>query len=302
MKEKQFEALRNKLLRGAADFYGKLEGLLKNQEDSTSRKALGNAYDELSKLTDMIGSHPEALAVQRRALVVRRELASRPSADAEAFLDVARSLLSLGNMQKQSGDNAEAMEAYEEARAIQRRLADADPANTRLQSELARSYNNIGTLLSITGEPAQALTAYEQARAFQRKLVEGNPAAIEIQGDLALPASTISAGCSLAWESRLPPHGSVREQALAIQQKLVEDNPSVIQFQSELASSYGDMGWLLLDARATAAKAAPSRRKRRWRSGENWRTKITAVSQFQSAARRQLLPCRQTVHDSREAD
>ena len=41
LKEKQFEALRTKLLRGAARFYGKLEGLLKGQEDSSSRKALG---------------------------------------------------------------------------------------------------------------------------------------------------------------------------------------------------------------------------------------------------------------------
>ena len=33
LKEKQFEGLRAKLLRGAADFYGKLEGLLKDQTD-----------------------------------------------------------------------------------------------------------------------------------------------------------------------------------------------------------------------------------------------------------------------------
>ncbi len=76
MKEKQFEGLRTKLLRGAADFYGKLEGLLKGQTDPKSRAALGKAYDELGELTGKIGNKPEALAVHLKALAVRRELAA----------------------------------------------------------------------------------------------------------------------------------------------------------------------------------------------------------------------------------
>ena len=38
LKEKPFEGLRTKLLRGAADFYGKLEGLLKGQTDRASAR------------------------------------------------------------------------------------------------------------------------------------------------------------------------------------------------------------------------------------------------------------------------
>ena len=41
MKEKQFEGLRTKLLKGAADFYGRLEGLLKSQTDRESRRCAG---------------------------------------------------------------------------------------------------------------------------------------------------------------------------------------------------------------------------------------------------------------------
>jgi hypothetical protein len=37
MREKQFEGLRTNLLRGAADFYGTLEGILKGQTDPMSR-------------------------------------------------------------------------------------------------------------------------------------------------------------------------------------------------------------------------------------------------------------------------
>ena len=92
LKEKQFEGLRTKLLRGAADFYGKLEGSAEGPDGPASRAALGRAYYELGELTDKIGNKPEALAVHRKALAVRRELAQRPGADAEAVLDVVRSL------------------------------------------------------------------------------------------------------------------------------------------------------------------------------------------------------------------
>ena len=71
------------------------------------------------------------------------------------------------------------------------------------------------------------------------------------------------------------------EQALAIQQKLADANPSVTQYKSALASSYGDMGWLLLDA-GNPARAMESQRKalaiRQKLAADN-----PAVTHFQSA-------------------
>ena len=61
LKEKEFEGLRAKLLKGAADFYGRLEGLLKDQTDRASRAALGKAYDELAEFTGKIGDQRSAL-------------------------------------------------------------------------------------------------------------------------------------------------------------------------------------------------------------------------------------------------
>jgi eukaryotic-like serine/threonine-protein kinase len=106
LKEKQFERLRAKLLKGAAGFYGKLEGLLKGQADPTSRAALGRAYFELGDLTRKIGNMAEALAVHRKALAVRRELAAQPSADGGSVLDVARSLLEVGVDLAETGNPA----------------------------------------------------------------------------------------------------------------------------------------------------------------------------------------------------
>ena len=81
MKEKQFDGLRTKLLKGAADFYGRLEVLLKGQTDRESRAALGKAYVDLAELTGKIGDQTAALAVHRKALAVHRALASEPGAD-----------------------------------------------------------------------------------------------------------------------------------------------------------------------------------------------------------------------------
>ena len=68
LKADQFKPLRDKLLRGAAEFYGKLEALLKGQADAPSRAALGRAYFELGELTAKIGDRAAALAVHRKAL------------------------------------------------------------------------------------------------------------------------------------------------------------------------------------------------------------------------------------------
>ena len=74
LKQRQFETLRGKLLRGAADFYGRLEKLLIDRKDQESRAALGRAYEELGELTIDIGNSNEALAVVQKAIQVRQAL------------------------------------------------------------------------------------------------------------------------------------------------------------------------------------------------------------------------------------
>ena len=106
LKEKQFEKLRNKLLQGAANFYGKLESLLEGQTDTASRAALGRALDELGNLTGQIGNKSEALAVHQKALATHRELALRVDAGVDAQLDVAQSLIAAGRLREETGDPA----------------------------------------------------------------------------------------------------------------------------------------------------------------------------------------------------
>ena len=88
LREKEFDKLRTKLLHGAAGFYTELELLLRSQSDPASRAELARAYDELADLTAKIGVKTEALAVRRRGLALRRELAAHSEAGNEAVLEL----------------------------------------------------------------------------------------------------------------------------------------------------------------------------------------------------------------------
>ena len=72
LKEKQFEGLRGKLLRGAADFYGKLEGLLEGQTDPSRARPGQGLYRAGRADRQDRRREAEALAVHRKALAVKR--------------------------------------------------------------------------------------------------------------------------------------------------------------------------------------------------------------------------------------
>ena len=55
LKEDQFKELRDRLLKSAADFYGKLGALLGNETDLASRRALAQSNFELADLTGKVG-------------------------------------------------------------------------------------------------------------------------------------------------------------------------------------------------------------------------------------------------------
>src|SRR5262249_40272927 len=78
LKEEKFKALRDRLLRSAADFYGKLVSLLGEDPDFASRRALHQANFELGELTAKVGRKEDALTAHRAVLTARRALAAEP--------------------------------------------------------------------------------------------------------------------------------------------------------------------------------------------------------------------------------
>ena len=81
LKEEKFKDLRNRLLKSASDFYGKLGALLGKETDLASRRALAQANFELADLTDKVGRTEDALAAHRQVLAAREALAAEPGAD-----------------------------------------------------------------------------------------------------------------------------------------------------------------------------------------------------------------------------
>ncbi len=241
LKERKFDGLRTKLLRGAAGFYGKLEGLLARLSDPKSRAALAAAYDELAGLTGNIGNKQEALAVYQKAIAVRWELASRDSSDAEATLDLARSLLAAGSLQRDTGDLAGAMAAYEEARGLAELLGATERAPEQVQAVLGKAHVRIGRLLGENmGKQDEALESLEKSLSIRQKLADANPSVTEYQSDLTATLNQI--GVALASQDKPAEALKWYEKARAIGQKLADTNPLVTEFQSNLAFIWNNVG------------------------------------------------------------
>ena len=105
LKEEKFKDLRDRLLKSASDFYGKLGALLGKETDLASRRALGQANFELSDLTDKVGRKEDALKAHRAALAAREALAAEPGAGAAATVDVGRSLTAVAAAAGSDGED-----------------------------------------------------------------------------------------------------------------------------------------------------------------------------------------------------
>ena len=232
LKERQFNDLRTRLLRAAADFYRRLEGLLKGQTDRNSRAALAKAYDELGQLTDKIGSKPLALAIHRDALAVRRTLVP----DNQAEHDVARNLLAVALLCVQTGDTAGAVTAFEEAIGLAEKLVASGKGASELKSTLARCYAELGSLLRDTGKPTDGMTFLQRSLEINRALAETNPGEPSFQYELARSYSGIGVGLT---DTGQPLESlAMLERSLSIYHRLTDTHPGVIQYQAKLADTY----------------------------------------------------------------
>ena len=185
LKGDQFKSLRDKLLRGAAEFYGKFEGLLKGQFDPASRRAMGNAYFELGELTAKIGDQTAAIAAHRKALAIRRELASEVTDDLEARTDVARSLRATALLLTETGNSAEGLVSLEEARKLLEGLPGSGPASDRRRGLLGSVYRGIGWGSANTGKTDAATSAYEKSVEILSRVAQESPSVNEYRSNLA---------------------------------------------------------------------------------------------------------------------
>jgi serine/threonine-protein kinase len=242
LKGKELEALRNKLLRSAAEFYEKLEKLLQGRSDRPSRAILAQSYFELGELTEKIGIKPEALAVHRKALAIRRELAKSPEGDAGAMLDVARSLVVTGKLAQSTGDNVGALSSLQEARGLAERLAAPPGATDAARDVLGTSHRRIGIILLNTGKSPEAVESFRRALAICQELADANPATTDFRGSLADSHNEIGRLQQKAGE--MAEALESYRKALAIRRLLADANPDITDLRTSLADSYNNIGFL----------------------------------------------------------
>ena len=182
LKEEKFKELRNRLLKSASDFYGKLGALLGKETDIASRRALAQSNFELADLTGKVGRNEDALAAHRAVLAAREALAAEPGAGVVAKVDVGRSLIAVAGLLEATGKTDEALASYRRSESLLAGPAGADPS---ARAALAACRSQMGWLLKATGKSADALAAFRLARADQEALAAAPEASNDARYDLA---------------------------------------------------------------------------------------------------------------------
>jgi serine/threonine-protein kinase len=255
LKEDQFKELRNRLLKSAADFYGKLSALLGKETSFSSRQALAQSNFELAELTSKIGRTEDALAAHRAVLAERETLANEPEADLGAKADVCRSLTDVAALLHTTGKIEDAITMY---RRAETELAAISGSDAGVRSALAKCRSRMARLLLVAGRSDEALAACVLARADQESLASNPKNSREPRRDLAATALELSI---VFWQmGKLPEAEAEVRTAIAIQEKLVAEEPALADLRASLGSYYMQRASVLMRSGRLAAPEEEMRR------------------------------------------
>jgi serine/threonine-protein kinase len=246
LKQEQFKALRDRLLRDAIEFYRKLDGLLSGQTDARSRRALARAYEELGDLAGKIGSIPDALDAHRKALDVRRDLTREAPSDPVERADVGRSLTAIGILLAQLGRIDEALGAYNEARSALDGLVEPGPARDAISGDIARTWYWTGQLHYRAGQTRQAMTALKAALVIGTELAEARPDLLDNQRMLAWCHNDIA--LVLFQEGKTTQALASLEESRRIKLRIAAEHPDVAEYRRDLAACQQNIGSLLRES------------------------------------------------------
>jgi serine/threonine-protein kinase len=246
LKQRNFEKLRGKLLHAASDFYGRLEGLLKDRKDPESRQALGRAYAQLGALTIDIGDSKEALAIVQKAINIQRGLAQELDSDDANKLDLARSLRNSGFLLEAMSELEPALAAYKESLALVRPLKPTAAMTEPLYRVEAMATQNIGWLSHLMGKEEESVMWMRKACDILEKGIVSNSGPAGSGPDkeslLFLVNTLNSLGGPLAAVGTKSELLSDQNRALEVTQKLADaypDDPTVLISR---ASTYLNIG------------------------------------------------------------
>jgi serine/threonine-protein kinase len=237
LKQPEFKVLRTRLLRGAREFYRKLEGLLQGQVDRDSRLALGQSYNEVARLSSDIDSIDEAEKVYRRSVALFEALAREDPSDAEPRRGLARSLGGLELILASVGRQAEALALVEQMRTLLRGLAEADPSDFEVRKQWARAEMIYGFMI---GRPAERVAADERAIALLETPASSGPPREPPRAELAEVYGALASG--LMDVGRVDEGLAAYRRSCELGEELFRAHPEDAKTGHELARSLGNLG------------------------------------------------------------
>jgi tetratricopeptide (TPR) repeat protein len=277
LKEEKFKDLRNRLLKSASDFYGKLSALLGKETDFASRRELARSNYELAELTGKVGAAKAALAAHQAVLAMREALAAESGKDIATKVDVGRSMSAVAYSLNTIGKTEDALATYRRAESLLAGLARSDFA---AQAALADCRCAMAVPLGYAGQFTRALEAIRLARA-DRELLAGVPGATnDACHELA---ETIDQLGWILWISGKPAEGAVElRTALVVHQKLADDEPGNAAYRLGLAGCHFYLGSML------AATGRPAEGELQFRESIEIQQKLVDENPAVSRLRRSL--------------
>jgi serine/threonine-protein kinase len=261
LKQKEFVALRTKLLQGARDFYRKLERLLEGLADRESRLSLGRAYREVGVLTAEIDTLRDALAMQRRALTMFEDLAREAPDDSEIRRDLGKCWLAVGLLLlRTDGGTAEGFAYLDRSRAAFESAVAARPSDIEDRAVLARIQSYVADYHHNQGRYDQALKAIVQSCKSWESLVNAGVRSEFVRFGYA--SSLDTCGLILKNLDRFDESLEAYAKARQLSEELVREFPANPRYGNELVRTLGNMGLCLTGMRRfDEASAALARAK-----------------------------------------
>jgi serine/threonine-protein kinase len=240
LKQKELGPLREKLLRGAREFYRRLEALLEGQADRNSRLSLGMAYYEVAELTRQLGSIDEAGDVNQRAIVLFEELVREAPDDVKPQRELARSLKSSSVILSGVGKREESLAMVRRSRELYQTLSEADPADLRLRGEWSQIELLYSMSLHSDHRTTEAMEAIERARVILERPLESGAPCDQLRPERAATYGALA--LILEEAGRKTEALSAYRRSCELGEELFRANPEDPQTDHELVRSLGNMG------------------------------------------------------------
>ncbi|WP_165253415.1 serine/threonine-protein kinase [Paludisphaera soli] len=242
LREDEFKDLRDRLLKSASDFYGKLGAMLDGESDPASRRALAEAHFETAQMTAKVGRTAAALETHRRVLAEREALAAPPGGGGRDLVDVGRSLTAVAALLHDTGRADEALATFIKAESALAPPADDAAMGARLAA-LGDCRRGMGRLLLEKEGPAAALAKLQEARVDLDAARDAGA-----RDETVRRARVATAGLTaVALNSlgRTAECEAERRRELALAREFADEDPASAERRSNLAIAHGGLGRLM---------------------------------------------------------